>query len=107
MEIQTKLTRGGGRAEMLARDPRPDADKVDELFLWAFGRPASLEHRQIAIAHVERHGKDKRAAYQDLIWALINTKEFVFNQCESRCYFSDIPLKFSWLGSAPDLHVFS
>ncbi len=80
MEIDTKLKRGGGRADLLAHDPRPDAEKVDELFLWAFGRLPSLEHRQIAVAHIHRDGKALRTSYQDLIWALINTKEFVFNQ---------------------------
>jgi hypothetical protein len=79
-EVQGKLVRPGGRADLLAKDKRPDAEKVDELFLWAFGRPPSLEHRQIALTHVEKYASNKARAYQDLIWALINTKEFVFNQ---------------------------
>src|SRR6202044_69083 len=37
MEVQTKLARPGGRAELLASDQRSDAGKVDEMFLWAFG----------------------------------------------------------------------
>jgi hypothetical protein len=79
-EIQNKLARAGGRADMLAQDKRSDAEKVTELFLWALGRPPSAEHLQIAVAHVERHAKDKRVAYQNLLWVLINTKEFVFIQ---------------------------
>jgi hypothetical protein len=79
-EIQNKLTRAGGRAALLAADKRPDAEKVEELFLWAFGRRPSLEHLQIALAHIERHADNKAIAYQNLIWALINTKEFEFNQ---------------------------
>ncbi|HYV37891.1 MAG TPA: DUF1553 domain-containing protein, partial [Gemmataceae bacterium] len=79
-EVQGKLTRQGGRADMLAKDKRPDTEKIDELFLWAFGRLPSLEHRQIAMAQIERNSKDKRVAYQNIIWALINTKEFAFNQ---------------------------
>src|SRR5207237_10250535 len=35
-EVQNMLSRAGGRAELLAKDARPDAEKVDELFLWAF-----------------------------------------------------------------------
>ena len=79
-EVQNKLNRAGGRADALAKDPRPDAEKVEELFLWALGRRPSVEHLQIALAHVERHAANKQVAYQNLIWALINTKEFVFNQ---------------------------
>ena len=37
-EVQDKLSRAGGRADLLAKDPRPDAEKVEELFLWAFAR---------------------------------------------------------------------
>ena len=32
MEVQTKLARPGGRAELLAKDQRSDGDKVDEIF---------------------------------------------------------------------------
>ena len=79
-EIQNKLSAGNGRADLLAKDARPDAEKIDELFLWAFGRRPSAEHRQIALDHIARHEKNKRVAYENLLWALINTKEFVFNQ---------------------------
>src|SRR6516165_10197383 len=79
-EIQGKLARPGGRAERLAKDTRPETDKVDELFLWAFARPPSPEQRQIALAHIAKHDKDKKIAYENILWALLNTKEFVFNQ---------------------------
>ena len=32
-EVQDKLARAGGRADLLAKDTRPDAEKVEELFL--------------------------------------------------------------------------
>jgi hypothetical protein len=79
-EIQNKLARAGGRADLLAQDKRPDAEKVTEMFLWALGRPPSPEHLQIALSHIERHAKQKQVAYQNLLWVLINTKEFVFIQ---------------------------
>jgi hypothetical protein len=79
-EIQDKLARGNARADMLAKDPRPDAEKVDELFQWAFGRRPSAEHRQVALDHIARHAMNKKLAYENLLWALINTKEFIFNQ---------------------------
>ena len=40
---------GNGRADLLAKDPRPDAEKVDELFMWAFSRRPSAEHRQVVL----------------------------------------------------------
>jgi hypothetical protein len=79
-EIQDKLARANGRADLLAKDPRPDAVKVEELFLWAFGRPPSTEHLQVALDHITRHAMNKKQAYENILWALLNTKEFVFNQ---------------------------
>lgn len=79
-EIQGKLNRGGGRADMLAKDPRPDGEKVDELFLWAFAHKPTPSQLNAALAHIAQHSKDKKIAYENILWALINTKEFVFNQ---------------------------
>jgi hypothetical protein len=79
-EIQNKLARAGSRAELLAKDPRPDAEKVEEMFLWAFARRPSADHLQLALAHINRHAQNKRIAYENLLWALINTKEFQFSQ---------------------------
>jgi hypothetical protein len=79
-EIQNKLGRAGGRADKLAQDKRSDEEKVRELFLWAFARAPSPEHLQVALAHIARNPQNKRAAYENILWALINTKEFVFNR---------------------------
>ena len=80
-DIQAKLTAGGGRAERLAKDPRPDAEKVAELFWDAFARPPDSGESTAALDHLEA-GHDpaaKRLAYEDILWALLNAKEFQFN----------------------------
>jgi hypothetical protein len=81
-EIQGKLTRQGGRADSLAnaRDARPDAEKVRDLFLWAFARQPTESDLKAALEHIEKHKANKKVAYENILWALINTKEFVFNQ---------------------------
>jgi hypothetical protein len=79
-EIQGKLARPGGRADVLAKDKRPEGDKVDELFLWAFARKPTPPQRDLALAHIAKHEKDKKVAYENILWALLNTKEFVFNE---------------------------
>ena len=87
-DIQTKLVSNSGRAALLANDKRGDDDKLRELYVLAFSRP--IEPRELAVAksHLEKsvkgkEGKDvvlaKRQAYEDILWALINTKEFLFN----------------------------
>jgi len=79
-EVQTKLARGEGRADKLVKDTRPDAQKVEELFLWALARKPSAEDTKVALDHIAKHEKNKRIAYENIIWALLNTKEFIFNQ---------------------------
>jgi hypothetical protein len=86
-EVQGKITRSGGRADALARadDKRPDSEKLDELFLWAFARKATAEDKKAALDHIDKmfakSGQaGKKAAYENILWAILNTKEFVFNQ---------------------------
>jgi hypothetical protein len=79
-EVQQKLNRGDGRADKLAKDTRPDNQKVEELFLWAFARKPSADDMKAALDHIAKHEKNKRVAYENIIWALLNTKEFIFNQ---------------------------
>jgi hypothetical protein len=81
-EIQDKLARAGGRAERIANDPRPDAEKVTELFLLAQGAKPSKDKLALALEHIEKHraAKTVKAAYENIIWALLNSKAFQFNQ---------------------------
>jgi hypothetical protein len=79
-EIQDKIGRAGGRADQMAKDKRPDAEKVEELFLWALGRRPSAAQLQIALDNIQLNAANKKLAYENIIWALMNTKEFIFNQ---------------------------
>ncbi|VTR99311.1 DUF1549 and DUF1553 domain-containing protein [Tuwongella immobilis] len=79
-EVQSKLSRGGSRADLLAKDARPDAEKLEELWMWAFSRKPTKADLDAALAHIQKHGANKKTAYENIVWALINTKEFVFNQ---------------------------
>jgi hypothetical protein len=79
-EVQGKIARGGARAEQLAKDPRPDAEKVEELFLWAVGHKPSEKHLRLALSNIEANAKNRKLAYENILWALLNTKEFVFNR---------------------------
>jgi hypothetical protein len=80
-EIQNKLANPAGRADLLAKDAkRSDQQKVEELFLWAFAHKPAADQMQAAMAHIAKHPQDKKVAYENILWALINTKEFVFNE---------------------------
>lgn len=77
-EVQARLADDAGRAAALAADPRPIDDRVDELFRLAFGRPPTDSERATAAFHVESRPDRAREAFEDLLWALVNAKEFQF-----------------------------
>jgi hypothetical protein len=79
-EIQGKLTDGNGRAAKLSNEKdRPHPDKIRELYLLAFSREPLPDETAVAVAHIQKCGDDVKRAYEDIVWALINTKEFLFN----------------------------
>jgi hypothetical protein len=89
-EIKGKLANAAGRAESLAKDPRPHDQKIRELYLTAFSREPRPEELQTAVEYLAEQRSDAEGKpldpakataenYQDLIWALMNTKEFLFN----------------------------
>lgn len=79
-EVQDKIARAGARADRMAKDPRSDDEKITEIFLAAIGRKPSPDQLTMAKSHLEKHAKDKKQAYENIIWALLNTKAFLFNQ---------------------------
>ncbi len=79
-EIQDKIAREGARTARLATDAtRPDEERVRELYRWVFSREPNEEELQVAIAYLKKHAENVRRGYEDVVWALINTKEFQFN----------------------------
>ncbi|HET6878785.1 MAG TPA: DUF1549 domain-containing protein [Pirellulales bacterium] len=78
-EVQGKLQAGDGRAAKLARDKeRDDGDKVRELYAWAYARQPDAGELSLTLDYLGKH-QNKQQAYEDILWALINTKEFLFN----------------------------
>ncbi len=89
-DIQEKLAADTGAAAKLAADPRSDDEKLRELYLTAYARPPDASELALAKAHLDKPrkavdgqpldaAKSKRQGYEDLLWAVLNTKEFLFN----------------------------
>lgn len=74
--VVRKIGAGDGRLVALLKEP-DDAKAVEDLFLWTLSRRPRPSEK----AAVERalKGADRAEAYRDLFWALLNSKEFVFN----------------------------
>lgn len=87
-EVKSKLATAQGRAAQLAKSEKAIEDKINGLYLTAFSRTAKPEELAIAkeyLTEVDPEAKSSKTKtpankdYQDLIWALMNTKEFLFN----------------------------
>jgi hypothetical protein len=68
----------GPRLAQLVKDNRPHEEGLRELYIAALARAPSKEEMAALSAHVDKK-KDVQTAYEDILWALLNTKEFLFN----------------------------
>lgn len=75
--ILKKIESKTGYAAKLAGDKRPMNQRVEELFLTALTRLPTSAERERALDYL-RTEKDDKAAFADLLWALIHTKEFMY-----------------------------
>ena len=84
-DVKTKLAADQGRAARYARDPRPAGELFRELLLVAYAREPRSEEVAIAEAYLADVGAAadpaaaRRERFEDLVWAVVNTKEFLFN----------------------------
>ena len=78
-DIKAKLASPTGRADRLAKDARPPEERIREIYLAAFSREPGPAELQTALGYLNEAGTAANDNFQDLIWALINTKEFLFN----------------------------
>ena len=76
-DILAKL--GGSRATALAADKDRDvAAKIEELYLVALSRPPAAAETTDVKTYLTAHAENAAAAWEDVIWSLLNTKEFLF-----------------------------
>ncbi|MAN82202.1 MAG: S-layer protein [Verrucomicrobiales bacterium] len=89
--IQDKLSGAGGNAQKLtSQKERVNEDKITELYKLAFSRNPKDDEMKTAIGYIKKKTEQIendankkedsiKMAYEDLVWALLNTKEFLFN----------------------------
>jgi hypothetical protein len=51
---------------------------VEDLFWSAFGRAPTRTELDAALAHIAKRPDKVKEAYEDVLWALVNAKEFQF-----------------------------
>ena len=89
-EMRKRLAYPKGRAERLAQDARSAEEKIKEIYQVAFAREPRPNEMKTAMEYLKQRPVNaagqaidaQRAArenLQDLLWAIMNTKEFLFN----------------------------
>ena len=89
-DLKAKLATVGGRADLMAKSEKPIQERIADLYRVAYGRSPSADDLGGALEYLvgppladSSNGTVVQPAtaerFQDLIWALINTKEFLFN----------------------------
>ncbi len=69
----------GQRVKNIAGDKRSHGDRLKELYVITFSRQPTPEELASMTAYIEARPNATATAYEDVVWALLNTKEFLFN----------------------------
>ena len=75
--VNEKVRSASNRLTSLLSQKKTERETLDEIYLAALARVADDSEAKIALAHVAKH-TDKRKAWEDVLWAVLNTREFLF-----------------------------
>ncbi|MCE9527575.1 MAG: DUF1549 and DUF1553 domain-containing protein [Planctomycetales bacterium] len=78
-ELQRKLADKDGICVQLAKSGKSSGEIADELFLRTFSRLPRPEERAETESLLDT-AKDKQSVIEDLLWTLMNSKEFLFSR---------------------------
>ncbi len=78
IDVNTKISAKNGRLAKLLDEVSDDKQLVDELYLSAVARYPSAKEIEKSLDHVARSA-DRKAGFEDVMWSLVNLREFVFN----------------------------
>ncbi|MCI0703872.1 MAG: DUF1553 domain-containing protein, partial [Planctomycetia bacterium] len=76
--VLAKFTDRDGRVAKLASSKLTDEELVEELFLSTLSRFPKATEKEDALQHLKEE-KNRSTAITDLLWALVNTREFILN----------------------------
>lgn len=78
-EIQTKLTSDTGRAAAMSASSQPLAELINEFYLTTLSRLPNDSELKASLSYIADRADRKREAMEDFVWAIVNSKEFLFN----------------------------
>ena len=77
--IDTRLRHEDGRVAKWLRTIDDDNKLLEEMYLTFLARPAKPEEAAFVKDYLAKKAKSRREGFEDIAWALLNTKEFMFN----------------------------
>jgi hypothetical protein len=75
--ILARVQHPNGRPAQLLRQKLSDSQQVTELYLWSLARHPSGREMQVSLQFLQSYGARRAEALQDLLWALLNSKDFL------------------------------
>ena len=80
-EVDDKISGDKSRPSLLVKANKPPREMIEALYLAAYSRLPTEEEFNILLGPIEvaKDEPQKRKALEDILWSLLNTKEFLFN----------------------------
>jgi hypothetical protein len=77
-ELENKISQGNSRVDRMFKEKLSTPAMIEELYLAAFARFPTPAEIIAAEAHLAKDG-DPRKGIEDVLWSLVNSREFGFN----------------------------
>ncbi len=77
-EMRDKVA-GSQRVQRFLQGNKPDAEIVEEIYLATLSRPPRDEEKKTTLEYLATNKNARPEAIQDVLWAVLNTKECMFN----------------------------
>ncbi|MDB5390686.1 MAG: hypothetical protein JWM11_6332 [Planctomycetaceae bacterium] len=78
--ILKRVADPNGRVAQLLNQKLTDEALIEEMYLWSISRRPKPKELEVGKAHFAAYGADRVAAAQDLMWAILNSRDFLLVQ---------------------------
>jgi hypothetical protein len=77
--ILGRVQNPNGRPALLVKQKLSDKELVTELYLWSLARHPREEELRVCLQFLQANGGQRLEAAQDLMWALLNSRDFLMS----------------------------
>ena len=75
--ILSRVSNPAGRPALLVKDKVSEEQAVEQLYLWSLARRPTEAERETGVGFIRGYGDKRAEAFQDLMWALLNSRDFM------------------------------